>query len=237
MNGGWIKLHSKMQKWGWYDSPDTLALWIHILLSANYKKTEWHGEIYEEGSFPTSIEKLSIETGLSCRAVRTCLERLKKTGEISVISTNKGTKINVVKWAEYQGHPDDTDMQNDKPDDKQTTNERQANDKQTTTITEYKNKRIEDINNKRFKKPTVEEIREYCRERGNSIDPEQFWNYYESNGWKVGKNAMKDWRACIRSSWEKNHEAKKDVMFYDTNKNKKLSDKELDDLLSLRSEA
>ncbi len=54
----------------------------------------------------------------------------------------------------------------------------------------------------RFKKPTVDEVRAYCVERNNSIDAEHFIDYYESNGWKVGKNSMKDWKATVRN-WEK----------------------------------
>ena len=54
----------------------------------------------------------------------------------------------------------------------------------------------------KFQKPTVDEIKAYCRERKNGIDPEQFWDYYESKGWLVGKTAMKDWRAAVRT-WEK----------------------------------
>ena len=55
----------------------------------------------------------------------------------------------------------------------------------------------------RFVKPTLEEIKAYCIERGNKVDPERFHAYYESNGWKVGKNPMKDWRAAVRN-WERN---------------------------------
>ena len=58
-------------------------------------------------------------------------------------------------------------------------------------------------NNKRFTPPTIEEVRSYCQERNNNIDPETFINFYESKGWYVGKNKMKDWRACVRT-WEKN---------------------------------
>lgn len=54
-----------------------------------------------------------------------------------------------------------------------------------------------------FTKPTLEEIQAYCRERGNGVDANRFVDYYEANGWKVGKNPMKDWRAAIRN-WEKN---------------------------------
>lgn len=58
-------------------------------------------------------------------------------------------------------------------------------------------------NTKKFKKPTIEEIKNYCEERQNNINPQTFIDYYESNGWKVGKNSMKDWKATIRY-WERN---------------------------------
>jgi len=56
---------------------------------------------------------------------------------------------------------------------------------------------------KRFVKPTIEDIFNYCSERENNVDCRKFFDYYESNGWKVGKNPMKDWKASIRT-WEKN---------------------------------
>ena len=56
---------------------------------------------------------------------------------------------------------------------------------------------------KRFEKPTLSQITQYCLERNNNVNAEQFYDYYESNGWKVGKNAMKDWKACVRT-WERN---------------------------------
>jgi hypothetical protein len=55
---------------------------------------------------------------------------------------------------------------------------------------------------KNFVKPTVEEVREYCLERKNNVDPERFVNFYESKDWFVGKNKMKDWRAAVRT-WER----------------------------------
>jgi hypothetical protein len=54
----------------------------------------------------------------------------------------------------------------------------------------------------RFQKPSLDDIREYCISRSNKVDPEQFYNFYESKGWMVGKTPMKDWRAAIRT-WEK----------------------------------
>lgn len=56
---------------------------------------------------------------------------------------------------------------------------------------------------KKFKKPTLEEVKEYCKERNNNVNAEQFIDFYESNGWKVGKNPMKDWKAAVRT-WERN---------------------------------
>lgn len=53
----------------------------------------------------------------------------------------------------------------------------------------------------RFLPPTIEEVREYCNERNNKVSPEQFISFYESNGWLVGKNKMKDWKAAVRT-WE-----------------------------------
>lgn len=53
-------------------------------------------------------------------------------------------------------------------------------------------------------KPTLEEIRNYCIERKNNVDPEKWLAHYESNGWLVGKNKMKDWKASVRT-WEKNN--------------------------------
>ena len=61
---------------------------------------------------------------------------------------------------------------------------------------------------KRFAKPTVVDIAEYCVERNNSVDAQKFYDYYSSNGWKVGKNPMKDWKAAVRT-WEKNTTATK----------------------------
>ena len=54
----------------------------------------------------------------------------------------------------------------------------------------------------RFKKPTVEEVEAYCKERANSIDPAQFVDFYEAKGWLIGKSPMKNWQAAVRT-WER----------------------------------
>ena len=54
---------------------------------------------------------------------------------------------------------------------------------------------------KRFTPPTLSEVTAYCRERQNAVDPQRFIDYYTANGWEVGKNSMKDWKAAVRT-WE-----------------------------------
>ena len=82
---------------------------------------------------------------------------------------------------------------------------------------ELNNNKLNNNNSKRFKKPTLEEIQQYCKDRNNSIDYQQFYDFYETKDWMVGKNKMKDWKACVRT-WErrsykenKNYKSKIDI--------------------------
>lgn len=82
-----------------------------------------------------------------------------------------------------------------------------ANKDKSIINKDFKDKSIinkEDINsvNDRFKIPSVDDVKNYCLERNNNVDPERFVDYYTSNGWKVGKNQMKDWKAAVRT-WER----------------------------------
>jgi len=74
------------------------------------------------------------------------------------------------------------------------------------------NNNITYSNNKgRFKKPTINDINDYCKQRSNTIDAETFFDFYESKDWKVGKTKMKDWKACVRT-WEKRQTTSKSSM-------------------------
>jgi hypothetical protein len=75
------------------------------------------------------------------------------------------------------------------------------NESESENGSEIKNNSVK---NKKFIKPNIQEIKDYCLERKNNVDVNKFFNYYEANGWKVGKNAMKDWKACVRT-WEGNN--------------------------------
>lgn len=64
--------------------------------------------------------------------------------------------------------------------------------------------RIKDIG---FTKPLLEDIKNYCKQQNSQVNPQRFYDYYESNGWRVGKNKMKDWKAAVRT-WERNDYSK-----------------------------
>jgi len=70
-----------------------------------------------------------------------------------------------------------------------------------------------DINNsgtspRKFTPPTLEEVQAYCKERNNNVDAQKWYDFYQSKGWMIGKNKMKDWKACVRT-WEKPDKQKK----------------------------
>lgn len=89
-----------------------------------------------------------------------------------------------------------------KTESKQNQNENTSNDVNVNVNNLESNKGVIGGKEKTFKKPSIEEVREYCIERNNKIDAEEFVDFYESKGWLVGKTKMKDWKACVRT-WEK----------------------------------
>jgi hypothetical protein len=181
---GWIKLHRQILEWEWYSDNNTFRLFLHLLLKANHKEKRYKGLLLQSGSILTSRDILAIETGLSVRQVRTALTRLNSTNELTIKTSTQGTIIHIVNYQKYQIESNEM------------TNERPTNDQQTTTNkNDKKEKNI-------FIKPSLQEVLEYCTERNNKIDANQFINFYDSKGWMVGRNKMKDWKASIRT-WEK----------------------------------
>ena len=87
---------------------------------------------------------------------------------------------------------------------------------------------------KSFKKPTLEEVAAYCKERNNGVNPENFIDFYESKGWMVGKNKMQNWKACVRT-WEKKEkqESKVPEWFDKKFEVEEVDEKEFDDLLNI----
>ena len=93
-------------------------------------------------------------------------------------------------------HNDNDDDNDDELVDKSTNKEKEIKEKEKPNAIS------------RFIKPTVEQIKSYCLERNNKVDAQRFFDFYESKGWKVGSNAMKDWKAAVRT-WEHSSAEKK----------------------------
>ena len=127
---GYIKLHRKMLNWGWYDEPATKAVFLHLLLTANFKEGEYRGHKVEPGQTVVGRKKMSSELGLSEQQVRTALDHLKNSGEISIKSTSRFSIITIENWAMYQGCCDDDNQQ---ITNKQPTSNQQATNKQPTS--------------------------------------------------------------------------------------------------------
>ncbi len=201
MDSGFITLHRKFLDWEWYDDIKTKTLFIHCLIKANYKEKSWRGQTIERGSFLTSYQTLADETGLSVRSIRTSIGKLESTGELTRKSTSKLTRIIITKYSDYQDVRTIANGLATSQTTSNATNERQGSDKPTTTTN--KDNHITKKPVKRFVPPTKQEVFDYCQERKNKVDANKFFNHYESNGWLVGKNKMKKWRAAI-VTWEGN---------------------------------
>lgn len=102
MCNGWIKLHRKILDWEWFTSPSTLQLFIYLLLRANKEDKKWRGILIKRGLLVTSVATISEETQLSTQQVRTSLNRLKSTNEITSKTTNRFTLVTVCKYESYQ---------------------------------------------------------------------------------------------------------------------------------------
>lgn len=102
MEKGFIKLHRSILEWGWWGDINTSRLFIYMLIKANPANKNWRGIDVERGSFITSRATLSADTGLSNQQIRTALNHLQTTNEITIKSTNKTTKITVTNYDKYQ---------------------------------------------------------------------------------------------------------------------------------------
>lgn len=128
---GWVKLHRKMLEWEWYDDHNTFRLFMTLLMMANHADKKWRGNLIMRGSLLTSLDSLSVTTGLSVQQIRTSLGKLIATGEITNKSTSKNRIITISKWDSYQN--------DNNQDNREVTNEQQAGNKQVTTNKNVKN--------------------------------------------------------------------------------------------------
>lgn len=122
MEEGFIKLFRKFMNWGWYSNPNVKAIFIDLLLSANWHESFLENEKIPVGSVAFSLQNLAIRNGLTVQQTRTCLKKLEKTNEIVLKSTNKFTVANIVKFNNYQGFI----LRNQQTNNKQITNKQQT---------------------------------------------------------------------------------------------------------------
>ncbi len=199
-------------KWEWYQDGNTTRLFLHLLLTANHEMKRWRGMEIQRGQLVTGRFALSKQLNISEQSIRTSLERLKSTSEITTKSTNRFSIITITNYDSYNDRYLEANQPANQPANQQLTSNQPATnhkqeDKELKNVKKYKNRGV-------FSKPTVSEIKQYCQERNNSIDAEKFFHYYKSNGWKVGKVSMSDWKSAV-ITWEKRNgsqESKRDIV-------------------------
>jgi hypothetical protein len=168
---GYVKLYRQLREWEWYRDQNTKDLFLHCLISANHRPNRWQGILIEAGSFITSSLKLSKETGISRQCVRTSINRLKSTNEITIESTNKYIIISIVKWADYQGFDVENNQVTNQVINFQLTNNQPATNQQLTTNNndkKYKNEKNEKKKDLKILKPMSESDGWF----------NEFWNIY-----------------------------------------------------------
>lgn len=211
---GWIKLHRKMIEWEWYDDINTKTLFLHLLLTANHQDKKWRGIEIKRGQKLTSLEHLAKETHLTLQQVRTSLNKLKSTSEITIKSTSKNTLVSIEKYSDYQ----DDNFENNKQITNKITNEQQTNNKQITTNNNDNNDNNDkNIYKKKFIPPTLEEIKEYAKQKNMTLNPEEFYNYFTEGNWIDSKgNKVKNWKQKMLT-WNnyKQKQDKKDFQNYE----------------------
>lgn len=131
-NLDYIKLSRKILEWEWYSDINTKTLFLHMLLKANWKDGRFQGVEIPAGSFVSSYQVLSQETGLSVQNIRTSLGHLKKTGEVTVNQHPKFSVFTIKNYVKYQSA------------NSQLTVNQQATNSQLTTIEEGKKGRKEE---------------------------------------------------------------------------------------------
>lgn len=190
---GFVKLFKIFLEWEWYTTPNTMRVFVHCLLKANYRTKNWQGKIIPAGSFITGRRKMAQELGITEQQVRTAFSNLQSTREITITSYPKYSIISINNWQKFQGVNQKINQN--------LTNEQPTDNQLITTTKNIKNN-IYSGQNKKFKKPTLQEVQNYISEIGSSIDAATFIDFYNANGWKINKNPMKDWHAALRN-WER----------------------------------
>lgn len=177
---GFIKLPREFLQWEWYSHPTVSRLFIHLILKVNYTDKKWQGTLVKRGQLITSTHHLVSELGLSTQQIRTALNKLKSSKDITCRSTNNYTLITVAKYDAWQSSLTDSNKPNVSP----ATYQQQSDNIQITTTKEGKEiyKNIEE-RKEEFKKQVFK----------HSLYPNKilndFYNYWAELG--LDKKAMR----------------------------------------------
>ena len=136
---GWIKLYRQLTKWEWYKDSRMVHLFIHLVLSANHEMKRWQGIKVDRGQLITGRKSLKNETGISEQTIRTCLNKLKSTGEITIQPTNRFSLITICQYETYNDNERQTNQPVNQPPNQQLTNNQPTANQQLTTNKNVKN--------------------------------------------------------------------------------------------------
>jgi predicted peptidase len=146
VNDSWIKLHRKFLEWEWFETPEMVKLFIYILLKVNFRGKKWKGISVKRGQLITGRKQLSNDLNMSEQKIRTCMNKLKSTNEITIKTTNKYSVITVTNYDSYNVLNDSKQPTNNQQPNQQTTNKQPTNNQQLTTT--KNNKKEKNVKNK-----------------------------------------------------------------------------------------
>lgn len=139
---GWIKLHRKIAEWEWYNDANTLRLFLHLLINANHEPKRWHGMVIDKGQIVVGRKDLAKKLKVGEQSVRTSLNRLKSTNEITIKSTNKYSIVTILNWDNYQDTKEASNQQNNHQANQQLTSNQPTTNQQLTTNKNYRTKEL-----------------------------------------------------------------------------------------------
>ena len=206
---GYIKLYRSYIDWEWFSDYKTAHLWTYLLCRAQWEDTRWRGILIRRGQLLESLPNIALKTGMTVRSVRTALNHLKSTGEVTDEVTGFGRLITIVKYEEYQGQDFKDDRLSDRLSDREPTGYRQGSDREPTAYKEVKEVKKNKKNKEERVAPTLEEIKSFVKEEKLTIDPARFFNFYEGQDWKTASGyPIKDWRSKARA-WQSSERPKR----------------------------
>ena len=199
----WVKSYRKFREWEWYKTPGMFHLFHHLIYGANHKDNKWQGMEIKRGQIVTGRDKLSQQTGLSPRQIRTCLHRLQESQELTIKTTNRFSIITICNYDKYQVAESDSDQQSDQ----QATSKRPASDHKQECIKNVKNNNLKKggNNRKKFIPPTESDVIQYFEEKGYLVSvAKKAFDFYDVADWKDsrGKQIL-NWKQKMLGVWLK----------------------------------